>query len=92
MCGDLLNVFLQESFPSQSLVLGCVNEFVCQQPQILWPGSETHALAHARRLIGGINERAKARLDWKFEVAFGLLEVFDGLVSTVGAISLGQGY
>ena len=32
MCGDLLNVFLQESFPSQSLVLGYVNEFVCQQP------------------------------------------------------------
>ena len=26
-----------------------------------------------------INERAKARLDWKFEVAFGLLEVFDRL-------------
>jgi hypothetical protein len=50
------------------------------------------ALAHARRLTGGINERAKARLDWKFEVAFGLLEVFDRLVSTVGAISLGQGY
>jgi hypothetical protein len=24
-----------------------------------------------------MNERAKARLDWKFEVAFGLLEVFD---------------
>ena len=35
-----------------------------------------------------MNERAKARLDWKFEVAFGLLEVFDRLVSTVGAISL----
>ena len=34
MCGDLLNVFLQESFPSQSLVLGYVNEFVCQQPKI----------------------------------------------------------
>ena len=29
VCGDLLNVFLQESFPSQSLVLGYVNEFVC---------------------------------------------------------------
>jgi hypothetical protein len=38
-----------------------------------------------------MNERTKARLDWKFEVAFGLLEVFDRLVSTVGAISLGQG-
>ena len=51
-----------------------------------------HAVAHARRLTDGINERAKARLDWKFEVAFGLLEVLDRLVSTVGAISLGQGY
>jgi hypothetical protein len=59
---------------------------------IYGPGAATHALADARRLTGGINERAKARLDWKFEVAFGLLEVFDGLVSTVGAISLGQGY
>jgi hypothetical protein len=29
--GDLLNVFLQKSFSSQSLVLGNVNEFVCQQ-------------------------------------------------------------
>ena len=35
MCGDLLNVFLEESFSSQSLVLGYVNEFVCQQPQII---------------------------------------------------------
>ena len=35
-----------------------------------------------------MNERAKARLDWKFEVAFRLLEVFDRLVSSVGAISL----
>jgi hypothetical protein len=31
VCGDLLNVFLQESFSSQSLILGYVNEFVCQQ-------------------------------------------------------------
>jgi hypothetical protein len=31
MCGDLLNVFLQESFSAQSLVLGYMNEFVCQQ-------------------------------------------------------------
>ena len=36
--------------------------------------------------------KAQARLDWKFEVAFGLLEVFDRLVPTVGAICLGQGY
>ena len=28
----------------------------------------------------------------EFEVAFGLLEVLDRLVSTVGAISLGQSY
>ena len=36
---------------------------------------------------GGLptDEQARqARLDWKFEVAFGLLEVFDRLVSTVG--------
>jgi hypothetical protein len=36
VCGDLLNVFFQERFSSQSLVLGYVNdEFVCQQPQII---------------------------------------------------------
>ena len=29
--GDLLNVFLQECFSSQSLVLGHMNEFVCNQ-------------------------------------------------------------
>jgi len=29
VCGDLLNVFLQKSFSSQSLVLGYVNKFVC---------------------------------------------------------------
>jgi hypothetical protein len=35
VCGDLLNVFLKKSLSSQSLVLGYVNEFVCQQPQII---------------------------------------------------------
>ena len=35
MCDDLLNVFLKKSFSSQPLVLGYVNEFVCQQPQII---------------------------------------------------------
>ena len=32
VCGDLLDVFLKKSFSSQSLVLGYVNGFVCQQP------------------------------------------------------------
>jgi len=32
VCCDLLNVFLKKSFSSQPLVLGYVNEFVCQQP------------------------------------------------------------
>ena len=36
MCGDLLNVLLKKSFSSQSLVLGYVNEFVCQQSQIIF--------------------------------------------------------
>ena len=31
-----------------------------------------------------MNERAKARLDWKFEVAFGLLEVFGRVVQLSG--------
>ena len=34
MCGDLLNVFLKKPYFSQSLILGYVNEFVCQQPKI----------------------------------------------------------
>jgi hypothetical protein len=34
VCGDLLNVFSEECFSSQSLVLGYVNEFACQQPKI----------------------------------------------------------
>jgi hypothetical protein len=32
VCGDLLNVLLKKSFSSESLVLGYVKEFVCQQP------------------------------------------------------------
>jgi hypothetical protein len=35
VCGYLLNVFLKKSFSSQPLVLGYVNEFVCQQPYII---------------------------------------------------------
>jgi hypothetical protein len=35
VCGDLLNVFLQKSFSSESLVLGYANEFVCKQPKIV---------------------------------------------------------
>src|SRR6516162_3992020 len=35
MGGDLLNISLQKSFPFQPLVVGCVNEFVCQQPKII---------------------------------------------------------
>jgi hypothetical protein len=34
VCGDLLNVLLKKSFSSQSLILGYVNEFMCQQPKI----------------------------------------------------------
>ena len=35
MGGDLLNVFSKKSFSSQTLVLGYVNEFVRQEPQIV---------------------------------------------------------
>jgi len=35
VCSDLLNVFVKKSFSSQPLVLGYVNEFVCQQSQII---------------------------------------------------------
>jgi len=30
VCGYLLNVFLKKSLSSQSLILGHMNEFVCQ--------------------------------------------------------------
>jgi hypothetical protein len=33
--GDLLNVFLKKPYFSQSLIPGYMNEFVCQQPQII---------------------------------------------------------
>ena len=31
MCSNLSNVFLKKPFSSESLVLGNMNEFVCQQ-------------------------------------------------------------
>jgi hypothetical protein len=34
VCRDLLNVFLKKSLSSESLILGHVNEFVCQQPKV----------------------------------------------------------
>jgi hypothetical protein len=32
VCGDLFDIFLKKSFSSQSLILGHVNKFMCQQP------------------------------------------------------------
>jgi hypothetical protein len=34
VCGDLLNVLLKKSLYSQSLILGYVNEFVCEEPKV----------------------------------------------------------
>jgi len=46
VCGDLLNVFLKKYLFSQSLVLGYVNEFVCQQPQIILAVSADNDAVH----------------------------------------------
>ena len=61
MCGDLSNVFLKKSFSSQSLVLGYVNEFVCQQAQIIYavPANED-AVPRCQTLSFGAPSRALA--------------------------------
>ena len=51
MCGDLLDVFLQKSYFSQSLVLGYVNEFVCQQPQIIRAVSANNDAVPRRQIV-----------------------------------------
>jgi hypothetical protein len=53
MCGDLLNVLLKKFSSSQSLILGYVNEFVCQQPQIIRAVSANN-YAMPRRQTAGI--------------------------------------
>ena len=60
MCGDLLNVFLQESFFSQPLVLGYVNEFVCQEPQIIRAVSVNNDAVPRRQTVVSA-ERGKGR-------------------------------
>jgi hypothetical protein len=52
VCGDLLNVFLQESFSSESFVLGYVNEFVCQKPQIIRAISANNDAVPRRQTAG----------------------------------------
>jgi hypothetical protein len=39
-----------------------------------------------------MNERTEARLDWRFEVAFSLLEVFEDSYQVSGLFPRGQGY
>ena len=60
MCGDLLNDFLQESFPSQSLVPGYVYEFVCRQPQIIRAVSANNDAVPRRQTVVSA-ERGKGR-------------------------------
>ena len=52
MHGDLLNVFLQKSFSSQSLVLGYMDEFVCQQPWIICAVSANNDAVHRCQTAG----------------------------------------
>ena len=60
MCGDLLNVLLKKSFSSQSLVLGYVNEIVCQQPQIIRAISANDDAVPRRQTVVSA-ERGKGR-------------------------------
>jgi hypothetical protein len=52
MCGDFLNVFLKKSFSSQSLILGYVNEFMCQQPKIIRAVSANNYAVPRRQTAG----------------------------------------
>ena len=52
MCGDLLNVLRKKSFSSQLLVLGYVNEFVCQQPKIIRAVPATNDAVPRRQTAG----------------------------------------
>jgi len=55
VCGDLLNVFSEESFSSESLVLGYVNEF--QQPQIIRAVSaNSYAVPAVRPLVSALSD------------------------------------
>ena len=69
MCGDLLNVFLQKSFFSQSLVLGYVNEFVCQQPQIIRAVSANNdAVARCQTVVSAERGKGRSFMRSSFEV------------------------
>ena len=63
VCGDLLNVFLKKSFFSQSLILGYVNEFVCQQPEIFSESRRTMTPCPAVRPSYPLSE-VKAGVSW----------------------------
>jgi len=73
VCGDLLNVFLQKSFSFQSLVLGYVNEFVRQQPQIICAVSANNDAVPRRQ-----THRCLFRCSELFVVSFAAL-VFESL-------------
>ena len=51
MGGDLLNISLQKSFSSQSLVRGYVNQFVCQQPKIIRAVSANNDAVPRRQIV-----------------------------------------
>ena len=70
MCGDLLNVLLKKFSSSQSLILGYVNEFVCQQPQIIRAISANDDAVPRRQTVVSA-ERGKGRsfMRSSFEVA-----------------------
>jgi hypothetical protein len=60
VCGDFLNVFLKKSFSSQSLILSYVNEFVCQQSQIVSAVQANNDAVPRRQTVVSA-ERGKSR-------------------------------
>jgi hypothetical protein len=69
MCGDLLNVFLKKSFSPQSLVLGYVNEFVCQQPKISRAvHANNDAVPHRQTVVSAERGKGRSFMRSSFEV------------------------
>jgi hypothetical protein len=69
VCGDLLNVLLKKSFSSESLVLGYVKEFVCQQSQIIRAvHANNDAVPHRQTVVSAERGKGRSFMRSSFEV------------------------
>jgi hypothetical protein len=86
VCGDLLNVFFQESFSSQSLILGYVNEFVCKQPKISRAVSANNYTVPCRQTAKVGNQSHPLTDTWLASPTLSKLRFFSGKPSTIRSI------